>query len=264
MPEWLLKKDNYIPEKDKDAFINKSILSMFEVLTRFRLQTEYRANKLGINAVIKLITTFVLIIFVSLTKSFTFVLISNVFLLVLINFLSINEIKYILKVSFVVAIFTLIILLPSVFLGYGNNALMITLKVLVSVASVNILADTTQWNDLIRALKVFHVPDMFIFVLDITIKYIMVLGEFSLSMVYALKLRSVGKSDNKSASLSGIVGTMFIKSKEAAEEMYGAMECRGYTGEYKVYNKFKFRLADYICILANVLFIITYFYFDRV
>ena len=25
MPEWLLKKDNYIPLKDKDAFIDKSI-----------------------------------------------------------------------------------------------------------------------------------------------------------------------------------------------------------------------------------------------
>ncbi|MBK1811095.1 energy-coupling factor transporter transmembrane protein EcfT [Clostridium sp. YIM B02505] len=263
MPEWLLKKDNYIPEKDKDAFINKSILSILGVLTRFRLQTEARANKFGINAVLKVVTTFILIIFVSLTKNFSFVLISGVFLLVLINFLSINEIKYILKISFVVAIFTLIILLPSVFLGYGNNTLMITLKVLISVAFVNILACITQWNDLIRALKIFHVPDMFIFVLDITIKYIIVLGEFSLNMIYALKLRSVGKSNNKSTSLSGIVGTMFIKSKEVAEEMYGAMECRGFTGEYKVYNKFKFCLADYICIIVNVIFITIYFYFDR-
>ena len=263
MPEWLLKKDNYIPLKDKDAYINKSILSILEVLTRFRKQTEYRTNKLGINALIKLISTLVLITLVSLTKSFTFVLIANVYMLVLINFLAINEVKYILKVSSVVAIFTFIILLPSIFLGYGNNTLMITLKVLVSVASVNVVSFTTQWSDLIGALKVFRVPDMFIFVLDITIKYIIVLGEFSLNMVYALKLRSVGKSNNKSTSLSGIVGTMFIKSKEMAEEMYGAMECRGFTGEYKVYKKFKLKLPDYICILFNVAFIITYFYFDR-
>ena len=56
---------------------------------------------------------------------------------------------------------------------------------------------------------------------------------------------------------------MFIKSKEMAEEMYGAMECRGFVGEYKVYNEFKFKLADYICIIFNVIFILTYFYFDR-
>lgn len=263
MPEWLLKKDNYVPPKDKDTFINKSIISILGVLTRFMRQTEYRTSKFELNTLLKLISTFVLIVFVSLTKSFTFVLIINVFMLVLINFFNINEIKYILKVSLSVAIFSFIIFLPSVFLGYGNNALMITLKILVSVASVNILALTTRWNDLTGALKVFKVPDMFIFVLDITIKYILVLGEFSLNMIYALKSRSVGKSNNKSTSLSGIMGTMFIKSKEMSEEMYGAMECRGFAGEYKVYKKFKLKLPDYICIIFNLAFILTYFYFDR-
>lgn len=140
---------------------------------------------------------------------------------------------------------------------------MLALKILASVASINILAFTTQWNDLTGALKAFRIPDMFIFVLDITIKYILVLGEFSLNMVYALKLRSVGKSMDKSTSLSGIVGTMFIVSKEMAEGMYGAMECRGFTGAYKVYKNFKFKLADYICIMFNIIFILTYFYFDR-
>ena len=54
---------------------------------------------------------------------------------------------------------------------------------------------------------------MFIFVFDITIKYIVIFGEFSLNMLYALKLRSVGKSKNKSTSLSGIIGTTVYKIK---------------------------------------------------
>lgn len=263
MPEWLLKKDNYVPPKDKDAFIDKSIISILGVLTRFIKQAEYKTSGFQINALIKLISTLVLIIFVSLTKSFTFVLIANVFMLVLINFFSINVIKYILKVSLSVAIFTFIIFLPAFFWGYGNNALMIALKIFVSAASVNILALTTRWNELTSALKMFRVPDMFVFVLDITIKYILILGEFSLNMVYALRLRSIGKSKNKSTALSGIVGTMFIKSKEMSEEMYSAMECRGFTGEYKAYKKLKLRLPDYICVICNLVFILTYFYFDR-
>lgn len=263
MPEWILQKDNYVPKKDKASFIDKSILSILKVLTKLRLQTDSKANKLGISAVLKLTSVLLMIIFVSLTRSFSFILIVNVFILVLINFLDIEEIKYIVKMSSAVAFFTFIILLPSILLGYGNNTLMITLKVLISVAAVNILACTTEWDDLIRALKVFHMPDMFIFVLDITIKYIILLGEFSLNMFYALKLRSVGKSNKKSTSLSGIVGTMFIKSKEMSEETYGAMECRGFTGEYKIYSRFNFNLADYICILFNLAFILIYFYFDR-
>lgn len=263
MPEWLLKKDNYKPLKDKDAFINKSILSILSVSARFRIQTGYRKNKFGINALVKLISTFLLLILVSLTKSFAFVLVVNVSLLVIINFLNIDEIKYILKVSLVATIFTFIILLPSLFLSYGNNVAMLTLKVLASVIAVNVLACTTQWNELIGTLKAFHVPDMFIFVLDITIIYIIILGEFSLNMIYSLKLRSVGKSKNKATALSGILGIMFIKSKEMSEEMHSAMECRGFTGEYKIFNKFKFKLADYICIILNITFILTYFYLDR-
>lgn len=263
MPEWLLRKDDYIPPKDKDAFINRSILSILGVVSRFMKQTEYKKNKVEINALVKLSSTFVFIILISLSKSFTFVLIINIFILVLINFLSIDEIKYILKISLVVGIFTFIILLPSIFLGYGNNSLKITLKVLASVISVNILACTTRWNDLTSVLKVVHVPDMFIFVLDITIKYILILGEFSLNMLYSLKLRSLGKSNNKGTSLSGVIGTMFIKSKEMADEMYGAMECRGFTGEYIIYNRLKLKLLDYICIMLNLIFILIYFYFDR-
>ncbi|MVX66754.1 energy-coupling factor transporter transmembrane protein EcfT [Clostridium chromiireducens] len=263
MPEWLLKKDNYIPLKDKNAFIDKSILSIFNVLARFRMQTKLRTSKFGINPLTKLISTLILIIFVSLCRNFYFILITNVFMLVLINLLSTKEIKYVVKASLAAAIFTFIILLPSIFLGYGNNSLMITLKVLVSVASVSILTCTTQWNELIIALKIFKIPDIFILVLDITMKYIVILGEFSLNMVYALKLRSVGRNNNKSTALSGVVGTMFIKSKEMAEEMYGAMESRGFTGTYKVYMKFKFKLADYICIILNLNFICAYFYFDR-
>ncbi|MFL0247183.1 energy-coupling factor transporter transmembrane component T family protein [Candidatus Clostridium stratigraminis] len=260
MPEWLLEKDNFIPEKDSVNFINKSILAILNILSRLRMQSNAAASKLGVNDLTKLITVMMVIIFISLSKSITYVLIANVFLLVLINFLSIEEIKYVLKVSFVMSVITLLILLPSIFLGYGNNALMITLKVFSSVAFVNILSCSTKWNDLLGALKLFKVPDMFIFVLDITIKYIILLGEFSLNMIYALKLRSVGKSNYKSASLSGIIGTMFIKSKEMSEEMYGAMECKGFTGEYRAFKKFKFKVADFICIIVMTAFVLAYFY----
>lgn len=263
MPEWLLKKDDYKPLKDKNAFIDKSILSIFNVLARFRMQTKIRASKFGINPLTKLISTLIFIIFVSLSKNFHFVLIINIFMLVLINLLNIREIKYIIKTSLSAGIFTFIILLPSIFLGYGNNTLMITLKVLVSVASVSMLTCTTQWSELIIALKIFKIPDIFILVFDISMKYIIILGEFSLNMVYALKLKSIGRNNNKSTALSGVVGTMFIKSKEMAEEMYGAMEARGFTGTYKVHKKFKFTLVDYICIISNIIFMVIYFYFDR-
>lgn len=260
MPEWLLTKDNYTPQKDNDIFISRSIVSILSVLTKFRSQTEYKVNRLGVNALVKLITVLISIILVSLTKKIEFVLIIHVWLLVVMNFLRTDEIKHVIKSGFIIAAFTFIIFLPSVILGYGNNSLMVILKVIASVTLVNILACTTQWNELISALKVFHIPDIFIFVLDITIKYIIILGDFSLDMVYALKLRSIGRNKDKNMSLSAILGTLFIKSKEMSEEMYGAMECRGFNGEYKIYKKFKLKFADYICIIFNIVFIVVFLY----
>ncbi|QAA32929.1 cobalt permease [Clostridium manihotivorum] len=263
MPEWLLKKDDYSPEKGKDAFINKSIISLLSILNKFRVQGSQKQSKIKINAAIKLASTLIFIILTALAKSIYYIFVVDVVLLVIINFLSIKDIKHILKVNMVVSLFTFIVLLPAIFIGYGNNSLVIILKVLTSITSANILAITTNWSDLINALKLFHMPDMFIFVLDITTKYIIILGEFSLNMLYALKVRSVGRSKNKNKSLSGIVGTMFIKSKEMAEEMHMAMECRGFTGEYKIYTKFKFSLYDFIFVAIDLILVLTYFYFDR-
>ena len=263
MPEWLLKKDNYVPENEKDNFINKSILTILVLLTRFRLQTENKEGKFGITAVIKVVLTLLMIILVSLSRSAAFVVLIDVLLLLIVSFLNVREIKYIIKAGFIISLFTFIILLPSILMGNKNNSYLIILKVLATVTAVNLTACTNKWNDIITVLKLLFIPDIFIFVLDITIKYIVIFGEFSLNMLYSLKLRSIGKSKDKSTSLSGIMGTLFLKSQEMTEEMHGAMECRGFTGEYKAYRKFKISIKDIPGIIAGCLLIFAYIYFDR-
>ena len=261
MPEWLLKKDHYVPSIEKNTFINKSILSILKVLTKFKYNAKYKSNRFGVNTITKFISAILLIILVALSRSLGFIIIIDVYLLLIISLLNAEEIIHIFKLAIVVTIFTLIIFLPSFLMGNTNNSILIVIKTITTVTAVNITSSITQWNDITKTLKLFFIPDIFILVLDITIKYIVIFGEFSLNMLYALKLRSVGKNKNKTTSLSGIIGTMFIKSKEMAEEMYGAMECRGFTGEYKLHSKYKFRLNDILCIIINIGFIASYFYF---
>lgn len=263
MPEWLLKKDSYIPPSKKDAFINKSILSILNTLTRFRIQTEYKSSKVTINAFLKILFTILLITFVSLSRQFAFLVIVDVYLLFIVSLLKAQQIKYIGKMGILASIMTVILLIPSILMGNKNNSFMLVIKVLSSVTAVNITACTTNWYDNISALRLFFIPNIFIFVFDITLKYIVILGDFSLNMLYSLKLRSVGISISKTTSLSGIIGTMFLKSKEMAEEMYGAMECRCFTGEYRRSKKLKINLSDIIFITINIMVIYSYFYFDR-
>ncbi len=264
IPEWLSGNDDYIPQSDKDTFLDKSILSLLSILSKIKIYSGHRDKKFKVNAILKVLFTLILVILISLTRSFIFIVIANVYLLFLLSLMKGDEIIRILKICFVVSVFTMIVLLPAVYFGNYYSIFMITPKVFATVIAVNILSYSTPWNLITASLKTVFIPDLFIFVLDITIKYIFLLGEYSLNMLYALKLRSVGKNNKKYASLSGIAGTMFIKSTEMAAEMYSAMECRGFTGEYKAPRKIQFTIADLLYIVANVLMIIIFFYFKVV
>jgi len=263
IPKWLLENENYVPQSDRDTFINKSISSLLSVLSHIQRQSRHKTDLFGINTVFSVIFTILFIILVSVSRSLAFVITANVYLLLVLCLLKAEDIVVILKTSFGVAIFTFIILLPAALYGNFYSITMITPKVFAAVTAVNIISRSTRWNSITSALKTFFIPDIFILVLDITIMYIMMLGDFSLNMLYALKLRSVGKNKSKHTSLSGIAGTMFIKSKEMAEDTYAAMECRGFTGVYRMYRKFKFSFADAIYIIANSVIIFCFIYFKR-
>lgn len=260
MTEWLFREESYKPQSDRDTFINKSILSFLHLLSRMKSQGAAGTDIFKVNAAIKCAAVFLLAILLSLSGSFAFAVVADVYVLVLLSLMRAEDITAILKVSFVMSFFTGLILLPSAFAGYGFNSIMIIMKVFATVTAVNILSRSTRWHALTRALKRFFIPDIFILVLDITIKYIVMLGEFSLNMLYSLKLRSVGRNRSKYTSISGIAGTMFIKSREMSEDMYSAMACRGFTGEYKNYDRFKISLADLVCIAINAGLVFAFFY----
>ena len=200
MPEWLTTGGNYVPKTDRDTFIDKSILSLFGVLSRIKRQTVYAGRFLAVNTALKVPGLLLLIVLLSISRNFVFVAVVMVYQLVLLSLMRGEEIIKILKVCLVAALFTFLILLPAAFLsGSGQNCLMITGKVFAGILGVNILSHTSKWHEITYALKVFFVPDVFVLVLDITIKYIVMLGDFSLHMLYALKLRSVGRNTGKYA-----------------------------------------------------------------
>lgn len=85
MPEWLLDNENYIPSADKDTFVNKSILSVFKVLSRVKKQDSPGETGFQMNVPLQVFGTLVLILLVSLTRSFVFVIIVNVWLLAVLS-----------------------------------------------------------------------------------------------------------------------------------------------------------------------------------
>ena len=126
---------------------------------------------------------------------------------------------------------------------------------------MNLLSHNTKWSEISKALKLIFIPDIFIWIMDITIKYIVLLGEHSINLLNALKLRSIGITANKYNSLTGIMGNLFIKSYKMSEEMFHAMECRGFVGEYTTKVNLKLKKMDYVYLAINILLVILFIYF---
>ena len=264
IPDWLLKKEHYIPKSDKESFLDKSILSFMRIISKIKTQNLETVSIYQMNVTLKIIATLFLIITISWTQSFSFVIVLFVSLLVILCLMSGKQIAGILAVSTGIAFFTTLIMLPSFFMGKSYAGIFLIFKVFVTVTTAGILSHTTRWSDVTGSLKNLFVPDIFILVLDIALKYIVMLGDFILHMLYALKLRSVGVNKKKYVSLSGIAGTAFIKSKEMAEDMYQAMECRGFCGEYKRQKRSKFSLVDFVCVIFLIGTVVLFFYFERI
>jgi len=264
IPLWLVQEEDYIPHTDKDTFLNKSIISILKILSRIKTQDQTNTGTHKINVTLKVGFTFLMLLLLSFSKSFVFLSIIAVVILLILSSMDGKTITSILKITLIMTGFTFLVLLPATVWGNSYSGIMLTTKVFITVTAVNIISHTTRWSQITGALKRLFIPDILILVLDITIKYIVMLGDFALNMLYALKLRSVGKNRNKYTSLSGVAGTMFIKSKEMSEDMYNAMECRGFTGEYHVHNSFKITIYDCIYIVLNLAVVVLFVYFQSV
>lgn len=261
MGEWLFKEDNYIPCENKDKFLDKSIFAILKVLSSIKRYDNAMRKKViyKLNPAVKLLSAILLAVLVSLSRYGTYIMLIGFFVIAGAFLLERENTKRVFLLAGAAAFFVTITLIPSMFLGNIKNSLVMILKTLITVILVNTLSYSTKWYEAARALKLFFVPDIFIMVFEITLRYIFILGEAALEMLYALKLKSIGKSSNKYMPLSSIIGNLFLKSKEMGEEMYYAMECRGFTGEYSAAYNFKLSLIDWIFILYNLLLVAGYF-----
>lgn len=261
LPDWMKTEESYQPTHDADGFITRTSLQLMGVLARARHTGSIDSQK-GAGASLKLFLSLYLILLLALSRNPFFALFLLAGLLVRCCFLPGKSLRSVMGAAVGAAVFSLLLLLPSVFLGSPRSMITISSKVFLSVALVNLLSVTTPWNRLTESLRFFHVPDLFIFTFDITLKYIVLLGDICLRMLDALILRSVGTNRQKGQSFSGVMGTAFLKSHTMAEEMYGAMVCRGFDGEYASLQKPKLTRYDLIPITLMIAMTVLFFYLE--
>lgn len=129
------------------------------------------------------------------------------------------------------------------------------LRVGVAVSLAALLTLTTPWNDLLRALRAFFVPRLFIGVLAMTYRYIAVLMQTAAEMFVARRSRTIGRVDNAQGRkfVGASVGALFGKTMALSEEVHDAMTARGFQGNMPTLAVSRWRRADTLWTAAMAL-----------
>ena len=234
IPEWMKKTEDYVPPADGGAFYYRTLKSLGGIMSRLRLESG-REGRFSLPAGVRLLLMIALIILVSVTQNDLVIMAVGPVVLVRLALMQAEDIGAVVKAVLVAVIMAAVIFAPAVIMDPARlwNSIRVVAKILISVTLVGIFNRTTQWNHLTAALRKAHIPGTVIFIIDITFRYIVLLGNLMQELLTAVSLRSVGRNDKKYNSIGGVMGVTFLRGTEMNKEMYEAMQCRGFTDDYE-------------------------------
>lgn len=122
--------------------------------------------------------------------------------------------------------------------------LSILIKCSLTVAAVVLLLATTGMEKLAVALRMLHIPKIFVLQLLLTYRYISLLAEEVGRILGAHALRTPGHKGVAPAAWGSLAGGLLLRSFDRAQRVYQAMCLRGFDGEYNVGNVHNINMAD--------------------
>ncbi len=134
------------------------------------------------------------------------------------------------------------------------TAAFLLLRVGASVSVAVLLILTTRWAILLKALRVLKMPQAFVLILGMTYRYIYVLLHTANNMFLARQSRLVGRMPGAEERrwLGASMGALVSKSYALSDEVYLAMQSRGFRGEAQIMSDLKWRRRDTIWLAGFV------------
>jgi len=173
-----------------------------------------------------------------------------------------------------IPVFSGIVVLPSIFFVGSHPLLSISLgafdvtvyrdglaaagifvlRVGVSVSLAILLILSTRWADVLKALRVLRVPNVFILVLAMTYRYIFLVLHNANGMFLARKSRIVAKTSGKEQRwwIVAAIGVLMSRSFRISEDVYQAMLARGFSGRMQTLDEYRLHVADWLLLAAAV------------
>lgn len=140
----------------------------------------------------------------------------------------------------------------------------IVIRSWLSVQVAILLVATTQFPDLMHALRHLRLPQILVAVVSFTYRYLFVLSDEVTRMLRARDARSARHPGHRSggsllwrARIAGhMIGQLFLRSYERSERIYSAMVARGYRGHFYTLNPHAMKPGDWLLGAAAALAIV--------
>jgi cobalt ECF transporter T component CbiQ len=168
----------------------------------------------------------------------------------------------------VVLAFTGVIALPALFLTPGepmaaipfitvqglHSALLLLVRVETAVTLTTVLVLTTSWSQVLKGLRSLGVPREVVMLLSMAYRYIFLLAETATQMFESRESRRVGVlvGAERRRILTQSAGVLMSKSMDLSQEVFMAMQSRGYRGDVVTMNEQRLRSRDYLGLMAFV------------
>ena len=137
----------------------------------------------------------------------------------------------------------------------ASGAILFVARVATSVSLVILLSLTTRHFVLLRVLRIFKVPQIFVMTLGMSYRYIYLFMEIVENTYLGIKSRTGGLIHYKRGQtiVAWNIAQLWQRSFKLNEDVYSAMLSRGYQGEPVLLEEFKTTFKDWLWICFIVI-----------
>ena len=141
-----------------------------------------------------------------------------------------------------------------------DGVLMLTSRVMNSLALSLLVSYTTPFSEIVRALSMLKVPDSFLIIVTLSYKYIFIFAKTAEDMHLAKKSRLARHVNNAEVRrwIAGRFAFLFKKTQLRCEEIFKAMVGRGFSDNIRLHGFRSLNLRDWstgiaLCLIGALL-----------
>jgi cobalt/nickel transport system permease protein len=171
------------------------------------------------------------------------------------------------RVWLAVFAFTGVIALPAIFLTPGNPvgqaggwqiteqglraAGLLVVRVEAAVTFTTVLVLCTRWPQVLKAMRSLLLPKEAVAMLAMTYRYVFLVVETAMQMFESRRSRTVGvlPGPERRRMAARTAGVLLSKSVALSDEVYQAMQSRGFRGDVRILSELHLTMWDYIALL---------------